>query len=308
MSTGVPMEALSDVLRSLRVSDSVLSYDRIEAPCSRHVSQACEATFHVVRGGACWFSSEGETTVRLDQGDLVFAGPARTYTLSSVHPTEGLVAERQALLLCGYCRFDEAFASPRMAAMPQLTIMRSEQLVREPWLGAMLERLSAEYLTKGSCSDVIVERLTEILLIELIRMDLAPVSDTESVSVSSDKRVNRALALLHERPERSWTVESLAVRVGLSRAAFARRFKQCVGRSMFAYLTLLRMQKAQQLLDVSDSKMTDIAVSVGYESEPAFLKAFKRTFGMTPTEYRKRNPRAFKGDRQACPKNGVISA
>lgn len=282
------VEVLSDVLRSLRASGSVFFCDRLEAPWSRQFSEAGQASFHMVRRGACWLSSDGEVTERLDAGDLVFAGPARTHTLSSGHPTDGRVADSETLLLCGYCRFDAAFAHPLVAAMPSLTILRAEQLEREPWLGSTLERLSTEYMAKGPGSDVVVDRLTEILLVELIRMDFGRGRDTMFIRALSDKPVHRALVLLHEKPEAPWTLEMVAEHIGLSRAAFAKRFKQCVGRTMFDYLTLLRMQKAQQLLSASHAKLIEIAASVGYESELAFMKAFKRTLGMTPTQYRKR--------------------
>jgi AraC-like DNA-binding protein len=285
------MEVLSDVLRSLRASGSVFFCDRMEAPWSAQFSEVGQASFHVVRRGACWLSSDGVITERLDTGDLVFAGPARTHTLSSAHPTDGRVADDETVLLCGYCRFDVSFAHPLISAIPSLVIVRAEQLEREPWLVSTLDRLSTEYLAKGPGSDVVVDRLTEILLVELIRMDFGRGSDTSFIRALSDEPVHRALALLHKSPETAWTLEKLAARIGLSRAALAKRFKQCVGRTMFAYLTLLRMQKAATLLSTSDAKLIDIAESVGYESEVAFMKTFKRTVGMTPTQYRKRDPR-----------------
>lgn len=291
------IEVLSDVLRSLRASGSVFFCDRLEAPWSAPFSEVGQASFHFVRRGACWLSSEGEVTERLDEGDLVFAGPARAHTLSSAHPKDGRVANNKVVLLCGYCRFDASFAHPLVSAIPSLTILRAEQLESEPWIGSTLERLSTEYQAKGPGSDVVVDRLTEILLVELIRMDFGRGRDTTFIRALSDEQIYRALALLHKSPETSWTLEMLAARIGLSRAAFAKRFNQRVGRTMFAYLTLLRMQKAATLLKTSDSKLVEIAASVGYESEAAFMKTFKRTTGMTPTQYRKRDIQAM-GDSQ----------
>lgn len=285
------MEVLSDVLRSLRASGSIFFCDRMVAPWFAQFSEVGQASFHMVRRGACWLSSDGEITERLDAGDLVFAGPARTHTLSSAHPADGRVADDEAVLLCGYCRFDVSFAHPLLAAIPSLAIVRGEQLDRETWLGSTLDRLSTEYVSKGPGSDVVVDRLTEILLVELIRMDFGRGNNASFIRALSDEPVYRALLLLHESPETAWTIETLAARIGLSRAALAKRFKQRVGKTMFAYLTLLRMQKAARLLSTSDSKLIEIATSVGYESEVAFMKAFKRTAGMTPTQYRKRDPR-----------------
>jgi AraC-like DNA-binding protein len=282
------VEVLSDVLRSLRARGSVFFCDRLQAPWSNQFSEAGQASFHMVRHGACWLSSGDEVIERLDAGDVVFAGPARTHTLSSGHPTGGGVADDETILLCGYCRFDMEFAHPLVSAMPTLTILRAKQLEREPWLRSTLDRLSTEYMAKGPGSDVVIDRLTEILLVELIRIDFGRRRDTMFIRALSDERVHRALALLHERPETPWTLEMVAARIGLSRAAFAKRFRQRVGRTMFDYLTLLRMQKAQQLLSASDAKLFDIACSVGYKSELAFMKAFKRTLGITPTQYRKR--------------------
>jgi AraC-like DNA-binding protein len=290
------MEVLSDVLRSLRTSGSVFFCDLMKAPWSAQFSEVGKASFHMVRRGACWLSSDHEDISRLDVGDLVFAGPERTHTLSSAHPIDGRVASDETLLLCGYCRFDASFAHPLLSAIPSLTILRAEQLEREPWIGSTLERLSTEYSAKRPGSDVVIDRLTEILLVELIRMDFGRDRDTTFIRALSDDRVHRALVLMHESPESPWTLEVLAANVGLSRAVLAKRFKQCVGESIFAYLTLLRMQKAAELLSTSESRLVAIAASVGYDSEVAFMKAFKRTVGMTPTQYRKREPPAVAVD------------
>jgi AraC-like DNA-binding protein len=139
-------------------------------------------------------------------------------------------------------------------------------------------------------SEVVANRLAEVLFIQPIRAHIA--SDTESckrgwLRAIFDPRIGAALTSIHNKVNNPWTVESLPETAGMSRSAFAERFKGLLGQTPLEYVTEWRMQKAVQLLQRRDKKLVDVAQSIGYESDAAFSKAFKRVVGLTPGEHRR---------------------
>jgi len=174
-----------------------------------------------------------------------------------------------------------------VASFPRFTIVREEELLQHAWLKGTLDQLSAEYLSQKPGADVVVDRLTEVVLVELIRLNFGRPGQGGFIRALLDKRIAKALGSLHEKPQIAWTLESLGREVGMSRAALAKRFKELVGQTMFEYLTDLRMQRARVMLADTVKPIHVVANSVGYESELAFTKVFKKRSGVTPTRFRK---------------------
>lgn len=283
------MEVLSDILRTMRVTGSVYFCERLESPWKIEFAEDGQASFHLIRRGSGWLTSD-DIEVRLGPGDFVFAGPGRRHSLSSDAPGEfSSSASANTLLLCGYCKFHSPAGHPLLQSLPSLTVVRDEELLEHVWLKNTLDQLSREYMSGQPGSDVIIDKLTEILIVELIRINFGRSGDSGFISALFDPQIKRALELLHAQPEFHWTLEILADQVAISRAALARRFKQRVGQTMFQYLTGLRMQRANVLLQETALPLSGLANRVGYESELAFAKAFKRFTGTTPAKYRKLN-------------------
>ncbi len=281
------MEVLSDILRSMRVRGSVYFCDYLQAPWSMDFKDTTSASFHLVRRGECWLMS-GERTERLGPGDLVFIEPGQDHVLASQPPgKDPPSAETQTLLLCGYCEFVQETLTPLLDVFPSLTIVRDEELLKHPWLKSTLDQLSGEYLSQKPGSELVVDKLTEVVLVELIRINFGRGEQGQFIAALSDKRIAKALQHLHNNPQITWTLEKMAKRVGMSRAAFTKRFKELVGKPMFEYLTMLRIQRAQELLRESNLPLYEVAGRVGYESDLAFTKTFKKHTGTTPTRYRK---------------------
>jgi AraC-like DNA-binding protein len=139
-------------------------------------------------------------------------------------------------------------------------------------------------------SEVVANRLAEVLFIQAIRAYIASGNENCKrgwLRAIVDSQIGAALKSIHENVNNPWTVESLAEAAGMSRSAFAERFKQLLGQTPLVYLTAWRMQKAVQLLQQGDKKLIDVAQSIGYESDAAFSKAFKRVVGLAPGEYRR---------------------
>jgi AraC-like DNA-binding protein len=281
------MEVLSDILESMRVQGSVYFCDRLKSPWSKDFKELDQPSFHLVRQGDCWFTS-GDMVERLGAGDLVFVAADCDYAMGSAPPGQpGDDLQCDTLLLCGYCEFDELLDHPLLNALPSSTIVRSQELLSHPWLKSTLDQLSAEYLSQRPGNEIVINKLTEVVIVELLRIDFGREDKNTFIGALYDKQISLALTLMHAAPHEPWTLEKLAEKAALSRASFAKRFRERVGQSMFEYLTTLRMQRARKLLRETRHSIYEIANRVGYDSDLAFSKAFKRATGMTPTSYRK---------------------
>ena len=280
-------DVLSDVLRNLRATGAVYFCDELQPPWEKQYSGETGASFHQIRRGGCRLVSD-DGVEHLGPGDLVFLAPGRAHVLSSEPTIQEAIGESvSTLLLCGYCTFDETMNTPFAELFPDIIIIRAEQLQTLGWLQAILDQLSFEYLSMRPGTEIVVQRMTEVLLVELIRMNFGQEGDVPLIQALADKYISQALQRLHQNIEKAWSLESLAADIGLSRAAFAKRFKELVGQTMFEYLTQLRMQQACQLLTETDLSLYEIANRVGYESDLAFTRTFKKRYDKTPTAYRK---------------------
>lgn len=281
------MEVLSDILTTLRAHGSVYFCDRRTAPWTMEFNQPEGASFHLLRRGHCWLITD-TLLEQLGPGDLLFVEAGLSHSLSSEHPdTPGLNTGPEALLMCGYCHFDMQISHPLMQSLSGVTIIRGEELLDMPALRNILDLLSSEFTSSQPGNQVIVNRLTEILLVELIRINFGRTGRNDFIAALADKKLSLALKLLHENPQQAWTLEKLASAAAMSRASLANKFRQLVGQTMFEYLSGLRMQHARDMLRNTDLAIPEIANRVGYESDPAFTKAFKRLSGITPTAFRK---------------------
>lgn len=281
------MEVLSDILRSMRVHGSVYFCDHLQAPWSMDFKDTTSASFHLVRRGECWVMS-GELTECLGPGDLVFIEPGRDHVLASQPPgREPPQADATTLLLCGYCEFARETGTPLLDIFPSLTVVREEEILKHPWLKSTLDQLSSEYLSQQPGAELVVDKLTEVVLVELIRINFGRAEQGRFVQALSDKRIGKALQHLHNKPSTAWTLAKLAEEVSMSRAAFAKRFKALVGQPMFEYLTMLRIQRAKELLQETNLPLYEISSRVGYESDLAFTRTFKKHTGTTPIRFRK---------------------
>ena len=293
-------DVLSEVLRSLRVAGTVYFCDSLVAPWTKRFADPDRASFHQVRGGVARLRV-GEREVVLGPGDLAFLGPGVEHTLEAGEADATSSAagggrgdaggdgggDRGTLLLCGYCAFELGGTGPAASLFPELAVLGRERLSERAWLAGVLDRLGEEYLSPAPGAVLAVERLTEVLVVELVRLDFGRDGRGGLVRALADPKVAAALAALHAEPERPWTLESLARRTGLSRAGFAARFAERVGQPMFAYLTDLRVRRARTLLAESTLSLAEIAERVGYGSDAAFAKTFRRCTGTTPAAWRK---------------------
>ena len=274
------MEVLTDILKGLRTTGSVYFCDFLAPPWELTYTGETRAMFHLVRRGRCQVEVAGDKH-DLAPGDFVFLAPGIDHIVRS-----NSLDDPQTLLLCGYCSFDSAEDDVLMRALPRFVLMRQEELEEWPWLTRTLEHLSAEYMSGAPGSELTVNKLTEVLLVQLLRADFGRSDHTGLIAALRDKRLATALTRIHENPGGHWTIEAAAEQAAMSRSGCARKFKELLEMSFYDYLTRVRMRDARELLTTTSLRVGDIGERVGYQSELSFVKAFKKLHDMTPRAYR----------------------
>ena len=287
--------------------------------------------YHVVLEGSCWCSPSGEPPVRLDAGDVVVFPRGDPHVLSSAPGMRGRVAldafamprpaqlpffltrrgdsvtlEQLAegagstQLLCGYFGCDAAPFNPLLQSLPPM-LRVSAKADRNGCLGQFVRLALTESRAKRPGGEAVLERLSEAMFVEVIRCYLDTLAEgrPDWLNGLRDRHVGRALALIHAGPSAPWTTHELAQRVGMSRSALHSRFLQFTGQAPMQYVTNWRIQLACGLLRRSSASVAAIALEVGYESESAFSRAFRRVLGVPPAAWRRAQGRESKTALQA---------
>lgn len=312
------MDVVSDVLRVVRLSGMVVFHAELTAPWGLAVPPASSMakllnletrhliSFHAVARGRCISQLGG---IDLQKGDVVMYPHGDPHVLASddaVVPTPvgGLLPaispERLAILrhggggaitqlVCGFVHCDEAVFNPLSAGLPQVLCGRSMGPNGPTPLQGLLQLALSETANPRPGTTTLLTRLTELMFVEVLRkfMESLPSEHTGWFAGLRDPFVGRALQRLHADPARDWTVDDLGRAVGLSRSALVDRFNALVGQPPMAYLTSWRIQLATQLLRDSHASVAGIASQVGYASEAAFSRAFRRVVGQPPAAWRR---------------------
>ena len=279
---GVSLDPITDFLSAIRTEGVFYGRIEVRAPWSPPSETGLHAGFCLISSGQASLSlPDGVEPVQLSHGDFFLVAPGREYVLLT-----GGVAP--ASILAGHFNFDETLSRPLADFFPPLILIREGQPQMLP-LKKTLELLAAEVDASTTGSEMAVRRLADLLLIQALRSHIAssPDESTAWILAFSDSQIGAALNSMHERIDHPWTVASLASEAGMSRSAFAQRFKQLMSESPLEYLTRWRMYRGTSLLRESDRKLSDVAQAVGYDSDGAFHKAFKRVLGVAPGEYRR---------------------
>ncbi len=309
-------DTLSDVLRVIRLSGGVFFRLRLSAPYSiktfdyetirQHFADGADRVlpFHMVTEGQIWFGVEGSEPVRLEAGDIIvipdgaqhFVTDALGVDPMEVSEVESGVSGFPPLLtwggggaetgvLCGFFSCNVRLFNPLMQSLPNLMLIRRDA-ERTPWLQATLQKTYDETAMKRPGGAALVEGLTSLLFTEVVQRHLAERAGDGWLAGLSDPVVGTALQLIHQRPSHGWTVEELARSAGASRSILADRFSETVGMAPIKYLTSWRLELAANRLLESNDSIAEIASEVGYESETAFSRAFKRHVGEPPAGWR----------------------
>lgn len=313
------MDPFSEVLRSVRLAGGVFLDSRFTAPWSVLTNVSAEdcrlsvraptqmIAYHFIVGGRLFITVEGEAPVEVRAGEVALLPRNDAHTLGSkpglapmraqdlVQPSidgglPGIVyggGGEPTHVICGFLATEE-LRNPLIATLPRLLKLDVGDGASRDWIEASV-RYAADDLRKGKFAAAsVMSRLSESLLVEAVRSYAMTLGEYETgwLKGLADPQIGRALALIHQDTRAPWSTETLAREVAMSRSAFADRFTALVGTSPIRYLTLWRLQTAKLNLRETTMTIAQLAYSVGYESEEAFSRAFKREFGLAPAKWR----------------------
>jgi AraC-like DNA-binding protein len=315
----VTFDVLTEVLEMLRIRTTLYAVARLNGQWGVRFPQSGGAYFHFLDGHQGWLSVDGEQDAHgLGIGDVVLLahGSAHRVTRSAGGPIRvafdadtwlpnrlGVAAPEPrddgpaATLVCGKVEVHDLAGNPLLAALPTVVRLPASGEGRGD-LSATLALIDRDRAWEGPGSEVLLARLGDVLLIQIIRAWLAQQEPGHSgwLSALRDPQIAAALAAIHAAPQRPWTVAGLAHEAALSRSRFAQRFTALVGEPPLAYVSRWRMARAATLIRTTDRTVGDIATAVGYRSEPAFTRAFTRHYGTSPRRY------------SNAPKSSIVSA
>ena len=319
---GVSAAVLSDVLSAVRLTGAVYFDFDLSSPWVAETPPAREIApivmpgaqrvieYHVIARGACWGHAVGQEPFRMQEGDLFVLPQGDAHVLSSAPGMRGtpdlskfarrstplpLVYEmggggpERARLVCGFLGCDERPFNPLLTALPPVIhLPAGGEGATTEWLGMLLNIALKESGRTRAGAENVLARLSELMFVEAIRryIETLPPAQTGWLAGLRDPVVGQALGALHGEPREAWTVERLARLVGVSRSVLAERFTAMVGQPPMQYLALWRMQLASRLL-AEGGPVAAVAGAVGYESEAAFSRAFKKLVGQAPATWRR---------------------
>jgi len=315
------MDALSDALRVLRLTGAVFLDAEFTAPWCVVTQSGQPGSsvlsggpniifFHVLTEGRCKARLvAGGETLEFGVGDLIMLPRDDTHLLGSdlrLAPTLADTLVRPAAdgelmrvehggggektrFVCGFLRCDARLCQPMLESLPRILRVPLGDGPATAWLTSLLHAGTRETSAPRPGGETMLAKLSELLFVEALRryIELLPEQQTGWLAGLRDRYVGRALALMHKQPARNWTVDELAVKVGLSRSSLAQRFTDFIGQPPMQYLTRWRLTIAAQRLRNEKIALARLAADSGYDSEAAFNRAFKRALGTTPAAWRR---------------------
>jgi AraC-like DNA-binding protein len=323
------MDALSETLRVVRLSGAIFFNARFRAPWCYRSAKADSAAplldpaaervviFHLITEGECFVELDGAPPLRLVAGDVAIFPQGDAHIMTSQPGLKPTVAGRlgrvlarrprllsfggdgaETRLVCGYLACDARLAQMMLAGLPRIVRVNLHGSAAGEWLESSVRYALAEARSPRPGGAGVLAKLAEVLFIEVLRqhMNDLPEGGAGWLAGVRDRVVGQALSALHSRPAHAWTLDELARTVGASRSVLAERFQKLMNASPMQYLTQWRMVLAANLLKRSNAQLAHIAQDVGYQTDTAFIRAFRREYGVPPATWRRRQPAANEGD------------
>jgi AraC-like DNA-binding protein len=317
------MDAFSEVLSGVRLTGAMFFSAEFSAPW-RLSTPHCRVLaptlapgaphimlYHLVVDGSARVCLEDGPDVELSPGDLVVFPHGDSHHLSGgsganqvesaailrkiatreLSPVQAGGGGATTRFVCGYLTCDPLLCGPILESLPPILKVNVRSDRSGQWLEQSILHLVEEAASHRAGSDAMLAKLSEALFVDTLRRYVQGLPDqtTGWLAGARDPVVGKSLALLHRRPRHPWTIAELAGEVGLSRSSLVERFTRYLSEPPMAYLTGWRLRLAAQALTSSPKGVADIADAVGYESEAAFNRAFKRVFGVPPARYRRQS-------------------
>lgn len=309
LNTPIRDEPIGKVLDSLHMESVFFTQSSLTSPWAMSMPPMHNCMmFHMVLSGEAEFC-EGASIEKLGQGDFILFpkgeghtlsdGICRTFTPLSDLPIKAVTERFETLtyggkgertqMICGVMLFQHPLAIKLLGILPSHIVIKNEEKAASNIVTKLSHLLEIETSELDVGAEAVIARLADILVVTAMRQYLSKLSEDETgwLGALEDDRIGKALTIIHDNPEHHWGLEELAHNVGMSRTSFAQQFKRLVGNTPMEYLTEWRMSLAYSKLQLTKDTMLTIALDIGYQSEAAFSRAFKKVMGKTPNEIRK---------------------
>jgi AraC-like DNA-binding protein len=299
------MDVVAEMLDRVRFGGTLLFHFELGHPWNLALPARPYALFHYLSRGSATLALEQGGDLPMSEGDFVVVTrgePHLIYSDSRTKPFPLMNFDRPighlgvvrhggdgqpiSAMICGNFTVSRPSRGSVLELLPPVLLLRPT--ADGDWLGAILRRMVSESAVERPGQGVALSRLTEVLFVEVLRSWIKSLRPGEGgwLGAMADPHIGPALQLIHEQPERPWSLRDLGLRVGLGRSAFSARFTKLVGQPMHRYLIARRMSEAAFLLESTDEPIARIASRVGYETAAAFSKLFHRHHGLSPGRYR----------------------
>jgi AraC-like DNA-binding protein len=296
-------DLLSDILETLRFRGSIFFRSELAAPWGMSLSEIGCPRFHIALSGDCFIGTGTHPSIQVGESDILMLPNGDSHWIADSPGRELVPSERAGLacqlgdplfqqgdithrLMCGLVRFDKGAAHPILDALPAMMHFPALESGGPIW--SIVSLIDAELRSQHSTHSRIADRLTEVLFLQLLKHYVGQSEQTIGfLAALRDRRVYRALTLIHNAPEFEWTLSALGDEVGMSRATLVRRFQDIVGVAPMAYIMDWRLMKAHELVKHTMQPLEQIAQATGFASARTLSRAFKRHYGFTPHEMRR---------------------
>ncbi|MBN4063286.1 AraC family transcriptional regulator [Cardiobacterium sp. AH-315-I02] len=300
-----PVDVLADVLDTLRFRGSIFFRSRLAAPWGMSLSKLKNPRFHIALSGDCYIGIDAANSkvINLQHMDIVMLPHGEMHWIAD-QPGRKLTPSEQAgdacelgmplfqtgeitnRLICGLIDYEKDMLHPIIDSLPSALHFSGIKKNDPIWMTICL--IDAEMEKEQNNQTSIIDRLTEVLFMQLLNRHISEHKEiTGFFAALHDRRIHKALELIHRKPEYQWSLDLLAEQVNMSRATLIRQFRHTVGVTPMTYLLNWRMTKAYHLLKQSSSTVEKIAEEVGFSTARTLAKAFLRHYGMTPSELRR---------------------
>jgi len=295
MINSIGDDLLSEILGRMQLHASVYASPTVCGDWQVDGSDHAGAQFHLISRGSCYLHLDSESEPRPLRGGDLCVFPRGGWHLLTPDRTPRAPGSRLGVagtgpvadLVCGAFELDEGTPAALLDALPDVIVVPAEQV--DAGFRSLLHLLADEALSAKPGAKVVMDRLADALLVMVLRYHLSHSRQEPSgiLAAIADPRLGRALLAIHQRPGHEWSLGVLAAQAGMSRTAFAARFVQVLGTTPMAYLTKLRMEEAKRLFNDPGNSVSRVAGLLGYETEAAFRRAFKRVVGESPGRVRR---------------------
>ena len=303
LSESHDFDVIGDVLETLRFQGSIFFRSELAAPWGMSLEEESFPRFHIALAGDCYVGANSQDAIRVRQSEIIMLPGGNSHWIAD-EPGRELVPSVRAgeacelgeplfqqggithRLMCGLVHFEQSAVHPFLDSLPDILHFPGLDTGEPIWTTVNL--IDAEMQRTRGRGGLIIDRLTEVLFLQLLHHHVQEnASAVGFLAALRDRRIYRAISLIHAEPEFDWSLSSLGEQVGMSRATLVRHFQETVGIPPMKYIVNWRIMKAYNLIKYTSAPLEQIAESVGFASARTLGRAFQRQYNSTPNELRR---------------------